>query len=126
MTPIEIIALILIALAFIKMVILLVKPKAWMNLTKSIYSNKILIQVVAFILASILLYYLLQELTIVQILAVIAFTAFLVVLGLASEVEFIVKKYEAQIKNGSLWKKHWFYVLVWLVLLIWGAYELFI
>jgi len=126
MTPIEIIAFVLIAMAFVKMIVLLIKPKAWMNLVKGVYVNKFLIQLVSFLFAAIVLYYLTLELTIVQILAVMAFTALLVVFGLASEMEFFVKKYEAQIKKGKLWKDYWFYALIWLVLLVWGAYELLI
>ena len=126
MTPVETIALILIVAAAIKIVVLLVNPKAWMNFAKRIYSNSRLVKVVAFILAAIVLYYLNAEgITIVQILAVAVFISLLLVIGLASEFDDLLKKYQARIKRGTLWRDFWFYTLIWIVLLVWGAKELF-
>ncbi|MFH1425549.1 MAG: hypothetical protein ABIG28_02345 [archaeon] len=126
MTPIETIATIVVVVALIKMIILLANPKAWMNFTKGFYAKPGLIQVVGFILAIIVLYYLIDEgITIVQIMAVIAFVALLTIIGLAPEVKPIMKKYEAQLKKGTLWKKYWFYAIIWLILIIWATKELF-
>jgi hypothetical protein len=126
LTPIETIALMVIILAAVKMVVILISPKYWMSFVKGFWSNVILVQIVSFVLAWIVLYYLLQQMSILQILAVVAFVALLLVFGIAPEVGFIFKKYEAQIKQGKLWKQYWFYALIWLILLMWGAYELLI
>jgi hypothetical protein len=125
MTPVEIIALIVIIFAAIKMIILLVSPKSWMNLAKNVLSKSGLAMIVSLILAALVLYYLLAELTIVQILATVAFFALLVVIGLAPHLGSVIKKYEAQIKRGSLWKENWLYTLLWIILLVWGVIELF-
>ncbi|MBU1160014.1 hypothetical protein KKD04_02440 [Patescibacteria group bacterium] len=95
-----------------------------MNFAKRVWSNIVLVQIVSFLLAGFVLYYLLQQMTIVQILAVVAFVALLIVFGIAPEMGFLLKKYEAQIKQGKLWKQYWLYTLMWLILLVWGACEL--
>ena len=124
-TPVEIIALIVIIAAVVKMLVLLTNPAKWMNLAKSVYKRPRTVSLVSLILAAIVLYYLLQELTIVQIIATVAFTALLVLISLASEVDSFIKKYEAKIKNGTLWQEYWLYALIWIVLLAWAAYALF-
>jgi|TARA_Y100000310_G_scaffold327912_1_gene395077 hypothetical protein len=125
-TSIEIIALVVIVLAVIKMIVLLVKPKAWMDFAKKVYSKPSITSSAAFILAAIVLYYLIQSgINIVEILAVTAFVALLVMVALAKEVGPLMKKYEAMIKKGNLWKEYWLYTLVWVALLVWGIWELF-
>ena len=125
MTPIEIIALALIVLAAVKMIILLVKPQAWMNFAKGFYKNKSVAVVIGLVLGGIILYYLIQEITIIQILAVTAFVAMLFVIGFAGHVSDLIRRYEREIKAGKLWKRHWFYTLLWIALLTWGALVLF-
>ena len=125
-TPVENIVFILIVISVIKIVILLVNPKSWMNFVKNLYSKQKTISVVAFILGAIVLYYLLQSgITFVEILAVTAFVALLMLIGLAKEVGPLIKKYDSIIKKGNLWKDYWFYTLIWVILLIFGARELF-
>lgn len=123
-TPVEIIAWVLIVVAAVKMIILLVKPNAWMKVVKKIWANPQMMRVVCFVLAAIVLFFLLAEMTIVQIMAVTAFLALLTVAGLASEVEFLLKKYRARIQSASFWKEHWLYALIWLALIIWTGKEL--
>lgn len=124
-TPVEIIALIVIIASAIKMVMLVINPKGWMNMAKGIYSKPFIVRFVALVLAAIVLYYLLMEITIVQIIATTAFVALLVLIGLAAEVEPLIKKYEALIKKGKLWKEYWFYALIWILLMVWALVELF-
>jgi|TARA_Y100000034_G_scaffold74012_1_gene88961 hypothetical protein len=125
-TPIEIIALVMIVLGAIKMIVLLVKPKAWMNFAKGVYSKPSVVKVVGFILGVIVLYYLLSAgITIVQILAVTAFVALLFMIGLVEEIDYFLKKYEELIKKGTMWKDYWFYTLLWIILMVWGAWKLF-
>ncbi|MBU0467309.1 MAG: hypothetical protein KJ718_05135 [Nanoarchaeota archaeon] len=123
-TPVEVIALIVVIAAVVKMIVLLVNPRAWIGFAKGVYAKTGLVQMVGLILAAVVLYYLLQEITIVQVMAVVAFTALLVMVGLAPEIGHFVKKYEAQIKKGTLWKQYWLYTLIWIVLVLWAAKEL--
>jgi len=124
-TPIEIIALVLITVSVIKILILLVNPKSWMNFARMIYKNSRVTSVVALILAVVVLFYLIQELTIIQILAVTSFVALLFVIGLADRGNALIKMYEGQIKNKTLWKRNLFYTLIWIALLAWGIKVLF-
>ena len=125
-TPVEIIALVIIIFSVIKMFVLLVNPKSWMNFAKGIYAKPNVTSFGAFVLGAIVLYYLIQSgITIVEILAVTAFVSLLIMIGLAKEIGPLIKKYEAMIKKGNLWKEYWFYILIWVILLAWGAWELF-
>jgi hypothetical protein len=56
---------------------------------------------------------------------VTAFIALFVLIGIAGETEELIKKYQGMIKKGKLWKKYWFYTLLWIILLVWGVKELF-
>lgn len=111
--------------AVVKMVILLVNPKAYVNFAKGFMSKTVLVQLVGLILAIIVLYFLLAELTIVHILAVVAFTGLLILVGLAPNFETLIRKYEDEIKKGSLWKQYWLYSIIWIILIIWAAVVLF-
>ena len=125
-TSVEIIALILIAISAVKMLILLIKPQAWMGFAKAIYKKPIVMKLVGVVLGGVILYYLIDSgMTIVQILATSAFVAMLFVVGLSEDAGTFIKKYQAQIKAGKLWKKFWFYTLLWIALLVWGALVLF-
>ena len=125
-TAVQNIALVLIIVAIIKIVVLLVKPQAWMNFAKGIYSKPQVAKFVGLILAIVVFYYLYGAgITVVQILAVTAFVALLLMIALADEVEPLIKKYQAMIKKGDLWKNYWLYTLLWIVLMVWGLNELF-
>ena len=125
-TPVETIALIIILVGAIKIVVLLVNPKAWMNFAKSVYSKPSLTSLVALVLAAVVLWYLIQSgITIVEVLAVSAFVTLLIAVGLAKEVGPLMKKYEAMIKKDKLWKEYWLYALAWILLMAWGVKELF-
>jgi len=125
MIPIEIIALVLIIFAAIKMFTLLVKPQAWMNFVKALFKNKAVAVIIGLVLGGVVLYYLIQEITIVQILAVTAFIAMLFLIGLSGHVDELIRRYEREIKKGKLWKENWFYTLIWIALLVWGVLVLF-
>jgi len=128
-TSIEIIALVLLIFAVIKMLVLLINPKSWVNFAKGIWKNKVVTKLVALILAAVVLYYLVSpqygNLSIVQIFAVTVFVALLLVIGLADPVKRIIPVYEKQIKDGTLWKDNWLYTLIWLALMVWVVIELF-
>ena len=126
-TAIETIALILIVISAIKFLFLLVNPKGWMNFAKGVWSNVFVMQVVALILGLIVLYYLVQNgIGIVEILAVTVFIMLLMVVGMAPEVNSLIRMYDSKIKNGKkILKDHWLYVVIWIALLIWGTMQIF-
>lgn len=125
-TAVENIALIVIIAGLIKMFVILIKPQAWMNFAKGVYSKPQIVKFVGLILAGVVFYYLHGAgITVVEILAVTAFVALLIMIALAGEVDYLLKKYQAMIKKGDLWKNYWLYTLLWLVLMFWGLKELF-
>jgi hypothetical protein len=122
MGVIENLATILIIVTVIKLLVLWVSPKSWFNFVKKIYVNKTIASVVYFVLAAIVLYYLLGAgMTIVQILAVTMFVALLIGIGFMRYLDDLLKLFP---KKYSL-KDQWFYILIWVVLLAWGVKELF-
>ena len=125
-TPIEIIALTLIVFSAIKILVLIIKPTAWMNFAKSIYSNARITQWIILALAAVVFYYLIAELSVVQILAAGTFMVLLVWYGIASYGKLIIDKVQKDVKNGKIWKEYWFYTLLWVALMAWGLKEIFI
>ena len=124
MTAIENIAWIIVIVSVIKLIILLINPGAWMNFAKKLYSKPGQLKVITLVLAIIVFYYLIQEITIIQIFATMAFLALVIVIGLASDIAPLIKKYDALIKSGNLWKQFWLYTLIWAILLIWAIKDL--
>jgi len=125
MTPIEIIALIVIVVSVIKMLVLLVNPTSWMNMAKGFYKSPGVFSFIGLILAAIVLYYLVAGgMTIIQILAAAAFVSLLLMIGIAPHADSLIKKYQAQAKRGRVFQDNWLYALIWIVLLIWGIKEL--
>jgi hypothetical protein len=125
-TPVEIIALVLLIVMAIKILVLLIKPQAWMNFAQCFYKKPVVARAISLVLGGVIFYYLITSgISVVEILAVTAFLAMFIVLGLASEVKPLIAKYKARIKKGKLWKEHWFYTLLWVALMAWGVKELF-
>jgi len=116
MGALETIATIFVVLGVIKILYLLIKPSAWMGFAKKIYARPLLTQVVFFILAAVIFYYLIQVLNIVEIFAVMAFTSMLIGIGFASFGNKIIKNF----KLKTMWRDYWFYTLIWIVLMVWA------
>jgi len=126
MTGIEIIVWVLIIATAIKLIAIAVSPKGYISFAKSIYANPKVVKFVALILSGVVLYYLLFELTIVQIIASGAFIILILVIGLASEMPYFMKKAETLINKGNIWKEYWLYTLIWIILLGWALRELIV
>lgn len=126
MTPIEIIALIVAVLTIIKLIVILKDPSVWMRKVSLplLKSGKTGI-VVSLILAGLVLKYLLESLTIVEIYAVMAFVMLLVATGFMAYPKKMASLIEQFGKDKHLIEKSWLQILVWLVLSIWVLKELF-
>lgn len=122
----EVLALILIAAAVIKLVIILIKPQLWYNFIGGIYSKPPIASTIAFVLAMIVLYLLLVSgVTIVEILAVCLFVALLIAVGLSKYMDKLIPWVNE--KNiVFILKEVWLYTLVWMILLAWGVGEIFL
>lgn len=125
MTPIEIIALVLIIISTIKVLVIFVKPNAWLNsVVKPIWKKPFITSVISLILGAVVLYYLLQELTIVQIFASMAFLTLLIAIGFSVAAKETLAFAEKMYKTKGMIKKFWFYTLIWVALMAWVLYTI--
>ncbi len=126
-TAIENLALFLIIISLIKLIVITIKPTAWFNgVVKKIYKPSKVTPWVFIILSLVILYYLIQGgLTIVEVLAVMLFTAFIMGAGFTIYSKEMLKLADKVYKEGNIMKKYWHITLVWLFLLLWGLKELF-
>lgn len=124
----QIAVLLLAILVVIKFLVLAIKPKAWLNLAKSIYGNPLIAGLVEVILGAVLLYYLLMQLTIVQIMAAVTLGALLTALSFTIYGKDLIPFASKLIRNKRvLWSpRAWFVWLIWLVLIGWAVYTIFV
>jgi len=127
-TPVEIIALVFALLILIKLVVLMIKPKAWMDsVAFPIYRNPAVSGGVFAILAAVIFYYLIAELTIVQIFATVAFTSFMMSLGLlvySKEILVFAQKVAQKFIKKGFTGTQWVITIVWLILALWVLKDL--
>ena len=126
-TAVENIALILIIVSLIKLIVITIKPTAWLNgVVKKMYKPSKVTPYIFLILAIIVLYYLTQGgLTIIQILAVMLFTGLIIGAGFSIYSEEMLKLADKVYKQGNIMRNYWHISLIWLFLLLWGLKELF-
>ena len=124
LSTIEILATILIVIVLIKIGVVIINPKIWLNLIAKIYTIPALISVVGFVLSILVLYFIINSGTsILEVLAVCLFVALLMMTALANySNEFIAWISDQDILEIA--RKLWLYSAVWLFLLIWGMYTL--
>ena len=117
----EILALILIVVAGLKLILFATKPKLLFDLSKKIYKNPKTMQFFALIASLIVLYFLNKAgISIVTILAVTLFVGTLYGLVLAP---YATKMVNAM-KPKTFLKDNFVGIIVWVALLIWGIVAL--
>jgi len=124
-TPIEIIAVLFSLLVIIKLIVISINPKAWMDqVAKPIYKNPVTSGTIMAVLAVVFFYYLLAELTVTQIYAAIAFMAMLTGVSFCHYSKEMLPWADKVIKkpfSGTMW----LLILVWLVISVWVLLEVF-
>ena len=121
----EILASILIVFTIIKLVVILISPKAWMQFARKLYVKPQITSTVSFILAAVVLYFLLSAgVTIVHILAVSLFIVLVLVVGMSKYADALIDWAIAQDLDNIL-KEQWFYTLVWMALIAWGIHAIY-
>lgn len=126
MEIIEIFALIVLVAIAIKILVVLISPKSWLIFAGKIWKLPILTMVVSLVLAGIVFYYLIQEISIVQIFAVMLFIALITAATMAVYVKEFLPFAQKLLKDRNFLKRAWLPILIWIVLLIWAAKELFL
>jgi hypothetical protein len=118
-------ALILIVITIIKLVVILVKPKAWAGITKGILNKPIITMIVGLVLAYLSLDILREAgISYVQILAVMFFLAMLMIMSYASYAREFLSLTNKVLRKGVL-KRSWLPLLVWLALIVLALNEIY-
>ncbi len=125
LNEIEILALILIIIAVIKLIVFIINPYMWVDFVEKLYSAPQLIAYAAFGASLVVLYFLINSgLSIIEILAVSLFIVLLMLTGLANYADDAIIWIREQDITAML-KKLWMYSLAWILLIAWGIVELF-
>lgn len=123
-TAIKFLAALLIVLAAIKLIVVFVSPQSWLRFVRRVYAVPVVTSTVALLLAALVLFFLLRSgLTIVQVLAVTVFVSLLLVVGIAPYAGRLFEWVETQSLPAML-RQQWLYIVVWVLLLAWGAIEM--
>lgn len=108
----------------IKLIFITFNPKVWFNFAKKIYGAPTITFIVILILAAVLFYYLWLELGILMLMAGVVLGSLLTALSFmlwSKEMMAMATK----IYKESVFKKGWFVILLWLVLMVWVLIALF-
>ena len=124
LSPIEIIALIFVLGGLVKIIAIMTSRKAWTDFVKGMYRSPGALLFVEVVLAAIVLYYLLQELNIVQITASLTLGALLTGIVFAVYKKEVLPPMLGILKKDSL-KKSWLPILIWFILMVWTLIEIF-
>ena len=122
-STIEWFALILAIFVLIKLIVISINPKSWMRFSKNLFVKPWITVSVSLILALVVLYYLLVEMTIIQIFAVMLFLSLIMIAGTAHLAKDIHKTIAKDIK-GKI-KDAWLSIIIWFILSIWVLISLF-
>jgi len=125
MNPIEIMALIIAALAGIKILVLFHNPKTWLNVVKNIYSSPAVATIIGLIIAGISLNYLLKYMSIVHVFAAMLFFAGLMMITCATYTKDTIAFAGKILKDKNTIKKAWLSMLIWIALIVWVLWILF-
>lgn len=126
LTVLEIIALIFVLLAIIKIIVVLINKQAWFkNVQRPIFENKSVSTFVFAILTIILFYFLLQELNIVQIFVAMVLSGIITGLGFLLYSKELIPVFEKIVKK-NLTGAIWIYLILWIILLLWVLYDIFL
>lgn len=126
MRPVEILALLVAALVAIKLFVIIVRPKSWLRVVKTIYARPVLTMALALAAAAVILKYLLRELSIIQIFAAMSFMMALMVIGIAAQGKEIIGVAEKLLQDKNVIKKAWLSIIVWISLIAWVFYALLV
>ena len=124
MNAIAIMALIFALFGLIKLIIVLIKPDAWIKFTDIILKKSIINTGIFLLLLIITGYYLLQSLTIIEIGAAMLFTSLLMAMAWIPYTDKLMKLRPKIIKQGLA--KSWLVMIIWIALLAWMFYAIFI
>jgi len=120
MAALDIIATIFALLIVVKIVVLLVNPQLWMKkVAEPLLGNPLLATAVYGILAIVVGYYVFTNLDIIDIAAVMAFTALVTGLGMLPYAQTLLKTAEEMSARSKLLRNAWLPIVIWVVIALW-------
>ena len=125
LSSIEVMALILAVIGIIKVVVILVNPSAWRGVIRTVYGSRGMLTIVSLVFGAVTLYYLLKELTIVQIFASMLFLMFVMLLAVSAYSKQLLAFYDTLLKDRAVIAKAWVAIIVWAILTVWVLYSIF-
>jgi len=124
LTALEVIALILILVSFVKILYLIFNKKAWWNFVGGFYRQSVLMTIIILILAAIVFGYLLTEITIVQLMAALALASLIFTMAFLQYPkemgEFAQKVYKKKFSVVQI-----IYVIVWIFISLYALVFIF-
>ena len=125
MSPLEILALLVIVLGGIKILVISSNAKSWLKVVKTIYGAPHITLFVALVIGVVSLWILLQELSIVQIFASMLFFMSLMAIGFSLYSQEMIGLAEKILAKNNVLRRSWAMMLVWVVLVVWVVWEIF-
>jgi hypothetical protein len=122
-TPIEILAAVFAVLILVKLTVVATRPDLWMGMAEAALGKPSLTMAVYLILAGIVGYYVFASLTIVEVAAVMLFTALLMGLGLLPFSQSLLKEARAALeKEPGVFRRFWLAMAIWATIALWVLY----
>ncbi len=123
---IDIFALIVAVVILIKILVILIKPSAWMGFAESLWKLPALVMVVGLVLAGVVLYYLMQSgISLVQIFAVMLLIVLLSAVTMAVYAKDFISMGKKLVRDRNFLSKGWLSIIIWIALAIWVLIKIF-
>jgi len=119
MTLTEIFAWIVIVITAIKILTILINPAKWVKVVQAVWKNPRIVMPVSLILAALILYNLLKEISIVQIFAVMLFIILMSAASMSVYSKEILALAKNVLKDKKVIEKSWLPILIWIILILW-------
>lgn len=118
MTLVEGLALTVAVLILLETVVLILVPKRLLKLSRTIANHKYTVMVGYAVLGAVLVYGLLQNFTLIEILGVGTVIAILYSVTLMPYYDELVAIFEEDYEEGQFWNRLWFGLSVWVLLAV--------
>jgi hypothetical protein len=126
LTYIEILALIFSLAILFKLLMLIFSRNSWMSIIKRLYTKKKILFLVEIGLAAVVMYFLLQSLTLIEIMASIFLGAFLTGITFVDFSEEVLPSMLKVFEKKKFLKRSVIPIIIWLALAIWILLKIFV
>ncbi len=126
MTALEVLATIFAVLILVKLLMIMVNPKAWLGLAEGMFKMRAEITALYAVLAVVIGYFVFTSLSVVQVAAVMLFTSILIALGMFQYSTAILEIMRRTPTTGpEIFRKNWLTIIIWMTISIWTLYVVF-